>query len=84
MKREDNKHTTVTIHDLCVFFKSSPGNKKASYIYQKILSKATYIFFFFCIILCVPWGIEPTTFYAANAMLYNWATGTLKILLKQF
>ncbi len=22
-------------------------------------------------------GIEPTTFYAANAMLYHWATGTL-------
>ncbi len=59
MKHEDNKHTTVTIHDLCVFFKSSPGNKKASYIYQKILSKATYIFL---IILCVPWELNPQPF----------------------
>ncbi len=25
-------------------------------------------------------GIEPTTFCAANAMLYYWATGTLYIL----
>ncbi len=27
-------------------------------------------------------GIEPTTFYAANAMLYHWATGILHSVLK--
>ncbi len=26
-------------------------------------------------------GIEPTTFCAANAMLYHWATGTPDLLL---
>ncbi len=29
----------------------------------------------FFVRMCVPW--EPTTFCAANAMLYHWATGTL-------
>ncbi len=27
-KREDGKHMIATIYGLCVFFKSSPGNKK--------------------------------------------------------
>ncbi len=31
---------------------------------------------FFCQYMC-SLGIEPTTFCAANAMLYHWATGTL-------
>ncbi len=31
---------------------------------------------FFCLYVC-SLGIEPTTFCAANAMLYHWATGTL-------
>ncbi len=30
----------------------------------------------FFVSICVPWKIEPTTFCAANAMLYHWATGT--------
>ncbi len=30
---------------------------------------------FFCLYVC-SLGIEPTTFCAANAMLYHWATGT--------
>ncbi len=34
------------------------------------------IFFFFYQYVC-SLGIEPTTFCAANAMLYHWATGTL-------
>ncbi len=32
-----------------------------------------YTFFFFFISMC-SLGIEPTTFCAANAMLYHWAT----------
>ncbi len=32
----------------------------------------------FCQYVC-SLGIEPTTFRAANAMLYHWATGTLPI-----
>ncbi len=42
------------------------------------LSKATYSAFrlyIFCQYVC-SLGIEPTTFCAANAMLYHWATGT--------
>ncbi len=37
------------------------------------------IIVFFFISMCVPLGIEPTTFCAGNAMLYHWATGTLRI-----
>ncbi len=33
-----------------------------------------YTFFFYQYVCCL--GIEPTTFCAANAMLYHWATGT--------
>ncbi len=43
------------------------------------LSKATYSAFklyIFCQYVC-SLGIEPTTFSAANAMLYHWATETL-------
>ncbi len=29
-------------------------------------------------------GIEPTTFCAANAMLYHWATGTLCKIVPEF
>ncbi len=29
-------------------------------------------------------GIEPTTFCAANAMLYHWATGTQNELISNF
>ncbi len=42
------------------------------------LSKATYTAFklyIFCQYVC-SLGIEPTTFCAANAILYHWATGT--------
>ncbi len=49
------------------------------YIYQTLLSKVTYSAFRLCIFyqcLC-SLGIEPTSFCAANAMLYHWATGTL-------
>ncbi len=34
--------------------------------------QAKHIFYQY---VCSP-GIEPTTFCAANAMLYHWATGT--------
>ncbi len=34
------------------------------------------VILFFFVSMC-SLGIEPTTFCAANAMLYNWATGTL-------
>ncbi len=53
-------------------------NNKHIYIYQTLLSKATYK----CIQaihLCQyvhSLGIEPTTFCAANPMLYHWSTGT--------
>ncbi len=50
------------------------------YIYQMLLSKATYsafrLYSFFHQNVCFQ-GIEPTTFCTANAMLYHWATGTL-------
>ncbi len=43
------------------------------------LSKATYsafrLYMFYQYVCSL--GIEPTTFCAANAMLYHWATGTL-------
>ncbi len=45
-----------------------------------LLSKAIYSTFrlyIFCQYVC-SLGFEPTTFCAANAMLYHWATGTLK------
>ncbi len=45
-----------------------------------LLSKETYSAFrlyIFCQYLC-SLGIEPTTFCAANAMLYHWATETLE------
>ncbi len=46
-------------------------------IKQTLLSKATCIqTIHFCQYMC-SLGIEPTTFCAANAMLYHWATGTL-------
>ncbi len=49
------------------------------YIYQTLLSKATYsafrLYIFFYQYVCFL-GIEPTTFCTANAMLYHWATGT--------
>ncbi len=38
--------------------------------------QATHFFISMCSL-----GIEPTTFCAANAMLYNWVTGTKKQLL---
>ncbi len=44
-----------------------------------LLSKATYSAFrlyIFCQYVC-SLGIEPTTFCAADAMLYHWATGTM-------
>ncbi len=34
---------------------------------------------FFCQYVCTL-GIEPTTFYVVNTMLYHWATGTLRRL----
>ncbi len=40
------------------------------------------IHFFFFISMC-SLGIEPTTFCAANAMLYHWTTGTLYIVYVQ-
>ncbi len=48
------------------------------------LSKAIYSAFrlyIFCQYVC-SLGIEPTTFCAANAMLYNWATGTDGLVLE--
>ncbi len=48
------------------------------YIYQTLLSKATYSTFrlyIFCQYGC-SLEIEPTTFCTANAMIYHWATGT--------
>ncbi len=36
-------------------------------------SQAKYFFFYQYVCSL---GIEPTTFWAANAMLYHWATGT--------
>ncbi len=39
--------------------------------YPKRLIHAIHIFVRMCSL-----GIEPTTFCAANAMLYHWATGT--------
>ncbi len=38
------------------------------------------IIFFFQFVCSL--GIEPTTFYTANAMLYHWATGTSGIIFK--
>ncbi len=47
-----------------------------------LLSKATYsafrLYIFFYQYVC-SLGIEPMTFYAANAMLYHWATGATKL-----
>ncbi len=43
------------------------------YIYQTLLSKAGYTFVF--VSMC-SLRIEPTTFCAANAILYHSATGT--------
>ncbi len=44
-----------------------------------LLSKATYsafrLYMFYHYVCSL--GIEPTTFCAANAMLYHWATGTM-------
>ncbi len=47
------------------------------YIYQILLSKATYSGYTFCCLYVCSLGIEPTTFCAVNTMLYHWATGTL-------
>ncbi len=48
------------------------------YIYQTLLAKATYsafrLYMFYQYVCSL--RIEPTTFCAANAMLYHWATGT--------
>ncbi len=35
--------------------------------------------YIFCQYVC-SLGIEPTTFCAANAMLYHWATGTQELI----
>ncbi len=34
--------------------------------------------------VCVFSGIEPTTFCAANTMLYHWATGSLSVSLNEY
>ncbi len=49
-------------------------------IYQMLLSKATYIQAIYFLSVCVSLGIDPMTFYAANAMLYHWATGTMVLI----
>ncbi len=58
-------------------------NKQTVYIYfyafsrrfyPKQLTGYTYFHQYVCSL-----GIEPTTFCAANAMLYHWATGTVSI-----
>ncbi len=52
----------------------------ATFFYPKRLKIRLYIFF--CQYVC-SLGIEPTTFCAANAMLYHWVTGTPKYSCKQ-
>ncbi len=69
---------TVTIFHECSFISH---NDIQIYIYafsrcfypKRLAVHSGYNFFSS---MCVPW-IEPTTFCAANAMLYHWATGTL-------
>ncbi len=53
---------------------------KLQYIYQMLKRRTFYFtfFIFFCQYVC-SLGIEPTTFCAANTMLYHWATGTIQI-----
>ncbi len=46
------------------------------YIYQTLLSKATYSGYTFVFVSMCSLGIEPTSFCAANAILYHSATGT--------
>ncbi len=53
------------------------------YAFSRILSKATCSAFRLHIVFyqyVCSLGIEPTTFYTANAMLYHWATGNLRLL----
>ncbi len=55
-----------------------PWNCLFLHLHLCILSKATYSAFrlyIFCQYVC-SLGIEPTTFCAANTILYHWATGT--------
>ncbi len=47
---------------------------KIDYIYTKRLTVHSGYTFFYQYVCSL--GIEPTTFCAANAMLYHWATGT--------
>ncbi len=49
------------------------------YIYQTLLSKATYNYI--QVIHFHSLGIEPTTFCTADAMLYYWATQEHNIYL---
>ncbi len=82
----------ITVHECCVHATEDKTEVKPLeshgllsqclyiYIYETLLSKATYsafrLYIFFYQYVC-SLGLEPTTFCAANAMLYHWATGTL-------
>ncbi len=70
--------TELTSGSLATCFSTFPcTGKSVSYYTSMHLSKTTYSAIHLFFVDMCSLGIEPTTFCAANAMLYHWVTGTL-------